>query len=458
MNLHVNSLYTKILVTCAATLSISLLAFLIIFLTVGRENSRANFFELGRLEIDMVIAARDADGEDGVRRALRRLDDAFGSVHYAVDRNGIDLLTGEDLTALMDRNVNTPSFIPQARNVLSTILGSKRVSVNPTLNGDYSLVTISEPWDSVRAQVPYYLVLLLVVSGLYSMMAVRLVASLRGMARAADNLGKGDLTIRVQGAQRRDEIGDLARAFNAMADKIGSLLTSERRLLQDVSHELRSPLARLSFAAELARKAPDRDAAIDQIVRQLNSLTRLVTNLLDLTRYENGSNADMGEPVAIDPLVHDIVAASALHAQERSCTVMVTGATHRVVKGNEKLLARAIDNVLRNAIHYSPPRGVVEVTLSGDPEMAIISIRDQGCGVPEAMLGRIFEPFFRVDASREASTGGTGLGLAIVQRVVQAHLGTVSAENVQSGLKVTLRLPAAEQRASLDSQHPHAAA
>jgi len=452
------SLYTKILVTCFTTLTVSLAAFLVIFVTVGREKSRANFFELGRLEIDSAIAAYKAEGPDGLTRFLKRLDDAFGSVHYAVDRNGIDLLTGEDLTAMMTRDEGTPYIIDQAKLVVRQITGSKRVIVNPTIDGEYSLVTISEPWDSVRAQVPYYFVLLVIASGLYTLMAVRIVASLRAMARAADNLGKGDLTIRVRGADRSDELGDLARAFNAMADRIGGLLTSERRLLQDVSHELRSPLARLSFAAELARKAPDRDAAVDQIVRQLNALTRLVTNLLDLTHYETGSNVDMGEPVAVDPLVQDIVAASALHAQERNCTVVVTGATYRVVKGNEKLLARAIDNVLRNAIHYSPPRGVVEVALSGDPGTAVISIRDQGCGVPDAMLGRIFEPFFRVDASREASTGGTGLGLAIVQRVVQAHMGTVSAENAQDGLKVTLRLPAAEQRGSLESEHPHAAA
>jgi len=287
---------------------------------------------------------------------------------------------------------------------------------------------------------------------------VRIVSSLRAISRAAERFGQGELDARVEPATRRDEIGDLARTFNSMADHIRMLVSSQRRLLQDVSHELRSPLARLAFAAELARTAPDRDAAIDQIKKQLNCLTDLVAGLLQLTRAEGEPAAATGDQVVLDAVVQEVVATCALQAEERRCRLIVRGSASQVCRGDRILVTRAVDNVLRNAIQHSLPDGLVEIVITDEIGWIFVAIRDYGCGVPEPMLSRIFEPFFRVDDSRQHSTGGVGLGLAIVQRIVEVHHGVVRAENMSPGLKITIGFSASSTVAHQSAFSPRSAA
>lgn len=227
-----------------------------------------------------------------------------------------------------------------------------------------------------------------------------------------------------------------------MADRIRDLVLSERRLLQDVSHELRSPLARLSFAAELARTLEDRDVAIGLVQNQIKTLKRLVSGLLQVTRVSEGRSFRTADDIRLADVAADVVATNALNAQEKRCRVLVAGAISQCVTGDRQLITRALDNVVRNAIEYSSPDSQIDILLADENGTAVVHVRDYGPGVPDKMLTNIFEPFFRVDECRQPSTGGIGLGLAIVERAVQLHGGSVRATNAQPGLRVSITLPA----------------
>jgi signal transduction histidine kinase len=452
------SLYTRILLTSLATLSVSLLAFLIISALVGRAQTTANFKAFGRLELELAVIAYHADGPGGLARYTKRLDGLFRSTHYVVDRSGTDLVSGENRSYMIPRTSNRQALLAAATQVRHYLLGTELISANYSDDGNYCIIAVSRPWNNTGAQLPYYVFVLIIISVLYSFVAVRIVSSLRAISRAAERFGQGELDARVEPATRRDEIGDLARTFNSMADHIRMLVSSQRRLLQDVSHELRSPLARLAFAAELARAAPDRDAAIDQIKKQLNCLTDLVAGLLQLTRAEGEPAAATSDQVVLDAVVQEVVATCALQAEERRCQLIVRGSASQVCRGDRILVTRAVDNVLRNAIQHSLPDGLVEIVITDETGWVFVAIRDYGCGVPEPMLSRIFEPFFRVDDSRQHSTGGVGLGLAIVQRIVEVHHGVVRAENMSPGLKITIGFSASSTVAHQSAFWPRSAA
>jgi two-component system sensor histidine kinase CpxA len=228
-----------------------------------------------------------------------------------------------------------------------------------------------------------------------------------------------------------------------MAERIGTLLTAERRLLQDISHELRSPLARLSFAAELTRTAEDRDAAAARLRKDINRLASLVGALLEVTRLEGDPSSRLLEETPLNPLLNELAEDSRLEAEVRGCRLLFEAERDLSVQGDPELLRRALENVLRNAIRYAPQGTAIEIRLECGPDAALITIRDYGPGVPEEFLPKIFTPFFRVDASRDIATGGAGLGLAIAQRAVNLHHGRLSARNASPGLLVSMELPLA---------------
>jgi two-component system sensor histidine kinase CpxA len=226
-----------------------------------------------------------------------------------------------------------------------------------------------------------------------------------------------------------------------MAGRITTLVTAERRLLQDVSHELRSPLARLRFAVQISRRAEDREDSAVQVDREIGRLSELVGALMQVTRVEGDASSHRSEPVELAPLVEAILEDCAYEARERGCRLVPSLEVSPVVCGDLELLRRAIENVVENAIRYAPPGSAVELDLAVHGQSALISIRDYGPGVPEEDLTRIFTPFFRVDPARDRATGGVGLGLAIVMRAVTLHHGGLRAENAHPGLRVILDLP-----------------
>ena len=266
-------------------------------------------------------------------------------------------------------------------------------------------------------------------------LAVHLTEPVRRLQKAVERFGQGDLSTRFE-TGRRDELGDLARTFNRMADRIQTLLAAERRLLLDISHELRSPLARLGVAVELARSGQDRGGALDRIQKEADRLNSLVGELLQVTRAEGDPASLHFEPVRLDDLVRDIVDTNRIEATARGSELKLDIDAVAEIQGEPELLRRAAENVIRNAIRHAPAGTAVEITVKG----RAILVRDYGPGVPEQDLARIFDPFYRVENDRNRSSGGVGLGLAIARRAVELHKGTIHARNADPGLLVNIEL------------------
>jgi two-component system sensor histidine kinase CpxA len=269
---------------------------------------------------------------------------------------------------------------------------------------------------------------------------VGIASPIRQLTATVGRFGRGDLESRAT-SERRDEVGNLARAFNDMAERIQTLLTAERQLLQDISHELRSPLTRLSIGIELLRTTPDREHAINRLETEAARLTTLVGSLIEVTRSEGDPALRKSDALDVEAIAREVVNSCRVESDLRGCSVALAGTATQVLRGDPELIRRAIDNVVRNAIRHAPAGTAVDVHISEDPADTAISIRDRGPGVPDAFLPHLTDPFFRVDAARDAHTGGVGLGLAIARRALHLHHGTLVAENADPGLRVVLTIP-----------------
>ena len=289
-------------------------------------------------------------------------------------------------------------------------------------------------------------VLALVVGALSFWLARYLSAPVGSLRRATQRLSAGDLSARVGEPvdRRSDEIGGLARDFDEMAERLESLLGSQRRLLRDVSHELRSPLARLRVALELARDRAGKAAGdpLDRIDREAGRLDTLIGQLLLLERLEAGEPET--EVVAFDltALLSEVVDDASFEAAPAGREVRLGSYPPCPMLGHPGLMRSAFDNVIRNAIRHTPEGSGIEIELQVEGTKTSVSIRDHGEGVPDGHLETLFEPFARVADARERTTGGAGLGLAITRRAVEIHGGTVSARNhPDGGLEISIRLP-----------------
>jgi len=293
------------------------------------------------------------------------------------------------------------------------------------------------------------LALAILASGLVSLLlAYYLAAPIRRLRTAAQRIEEGDLTARAGGRPRRDEVGELVRDFDRMAAQLESLIEAQGRLVRDVSHELRSPLARLSVALGLARQqsSPAAAASLDRIERETERLNQLIQRLLTLSRLEAGDELHQPEEFRFDELVKEAAADADFEARSRGGRVECKQLEPCRVTGNPELLRSAVENILRNAIHYTDPGTPVEVQLDGvraSNMSCILKVRDHGPGVPEAELANLFRPFYRLDQARERHTGGVGLGLAISERAFKLHGGSISASNAAGGgLEIRISLPA----------------
>ncbi len=289
-------------------------------------------------------------------------------------------------------------------------------------------------------------VLVMVVGGLSFWLARYLSSPVAPLRRATRALSDGDLTARVEAkvTGRRDEIGELARDFDSMAERIEVLVESQQRLLRDVSHELRSPLARLVVALELARSRAGEAAAgaLDRIEREAGRLDDLIGQLLLLQRLEAGDTGDDSVEFDLEGLLAEVVGDAGFEAAAEGTEVRFVPGDGCRISGRPMLLRSAFDNVIRNAVHHTEDGSVVEVDLAVDDGGVRVTVRDHGPGVGADELERIFEPFHRVEEARDRSTGGAGLGLAIAAGAVRAHGGEISAANhPEGGLVVTVKLP-----------------
>jgi len=294
------------------------------------------------------------------------------------------------------------------------------------------------------------LLMFILTAGIVCYLLARYLSSpLVKLRDATRKLAEGDLTARVGlTSRRRDELADLGRDFDVMAERIETLMTSQQRLLHDISHELRSPLTRLNIALELARQGDTSEAswAMDRIELESQRLNALINQLLALARMESAAETQTTSLVNLQALVSDVATDADFEARTQGKAVRVVRNEGGFLHGDEQLLRSAIENVVRNAVLYTREGTDVEISLgckpADDGQCAVIRVRDHGQGVPNDALTEIFRTFYRVGDARDRQTGGVGLGLSISQRAVKVHGGTITATNAPGGgLLIEISLP-----------------
>jgi two-component system sensor histidine kinase CpxA len=287
----------------------------------------------------------------------------------------------------------------------------------------------------------------LLTSLLCAVLAQYLTRPILRLRDAAHAIARGDLEARagLSGSTRRDEIADLVTDFDTMADEIHDLVESNKRMLMGASHDLRSPISRIRVALSLASTAPEpeRNELLDRIDLELLRLNGIIEQILTVSRLESGQLKSASAPLSLNQVIGEAVEDARFEASQSSVEVVYDNTWPEItMTGEENMLRSAFENVLRNAIFYSGVDGRVGLDVAIADGLAKIAVRDDGPGVPEAALPKLFNPFYRVDDARGAATGGSGLGLSIVSGAVKFHNGSVRARNLlPHGLEIIIELP-----------------
>lgn len=390
----------------------------------------------------------EIDGTEGLKRWLIDLDSREIVPLLLVDRDGRDLLdrrVPERIAARIAREGNGAPLPPGAHRFVIVLPDRTEYRLIP----DFQDITLGRVLRRPRV-ILLPLAVAMLVSGLVGLALARYVTTpIDQLRRAAEAYAGGNLDRRVAPAlgSRKDEIAELARASDHMAQRLKELMASQRRLLSDVSHELRSPLARLQVALGLARQRGDGAIAteLDRIETEAEHLSELIGQILSLVRLDVRDQSLGREPVDLAELVATVAADANFEAAAVDRRVEVTG-SGATISGNPALLHSALENIVRNAVRHTAAGTAVAIALEPDAGRVRIRIRDRGPGVPQDVLPRLFEPFVRVDDARNRASGGFGLGLAIAQKAVHLHGGEIEARNAPDGglcVVVELPLPAA---------------
>src|SRR3569833_2100127 len=427
-----HSLYVWVLLAMVGILSTSFIVFRAISQKVQAQRIDPVYDQFDELQLESARAILQRWGQESVAQYMRRLDGLFGGSHYLLDGSGKDLVSGVERAEMLPT--------PPAVKSRERRRGHWEITHRSADGKFWFAAEGAQPRWNIRTFLPYYFLVLGATGILCWIAAAGVSTPSRRIANSIAQFGQGDLSVRVN-TERPDEIGQLGRSFNDMAERMERLITSERRLLSDISHELRSPLARLKFAMKLARTSNDPAAALERIERDVNRIASLVSDIVEINVVEDDPALEGNEDVCVRDIIGQVVDDCNLEAQARNCRIEVSGQVCGQVLGNPELLRRAVENVVRNAIRYSPEKAAVEVELGEDEKDALITVRDYGPGVPDSAMERIFDPFFRVEAARSATGGGSGLGLSIAKRAVCVHRGRIFAENATPGLRVTIAIP-----------------
>jgi signal transduction histidine kinase len=323
-----------------------------------------------------------------------------------------------------------------------------RLASAPAGPGRYAAVAMRLSAEDVAWRLAGAMALLVMVLAVGSAPLARAIARpIEHLSRVARRLGEGDLSARAN-LRRGDEIGELARTFDEMAERFAQLLEGQRELLANVSHELRTPLSRVRVALSLAAEADPAEAArhLREAERDVLELERLVADLLTATRLDGGGGLVLRrEPLDLAGLVEEALARFRRHHPQRPLDARLPGAL--AMEGEPALLTRVLDNLLDNAAKYS--EGPVTVTLVESERGATLTVQDLGIGIAPEDLPHVFERFWRADRSRSREHGGAGLGLAITRKLVEAQGGCIGVESQPGrGSRFWFTLPVAPEASS----------
>jgi signal transduction histidine kinase len=355
--------------------------------------------------------------------------------------------------------------VPRHHGWLDNLIPNRVIRQALTLDGKrYTLVLILPPGPRVffgPHDIPLLgITIAIISSGLMCyLLAWSMTSPVTRLRKAAQSLAAGDLSARTgaPAGGRSDELTELMRDFDRMAERIEGLVDSQSRLLKDVSHELRSPLARLSVALGLARQrvkpevAPELESQLNRIELEADRLNQLIQRLLTIARLESGSDGLHKTTLSLREMVEQVAHDAEYENPGRGCRVTANetadSADEFLVEADPDLLRSAVENIVRNATRYTAEGTKVDVRLerqrSANGEELVIRVLDSGPGVPNEALQKIFEPFYRLDDARNRQTGGAGLGLSIADRAIRLHGGQLRASNrKEGGLEVELRIPA----------------
>ncbi|NCT67159.1 MAG: HAMP domain-containing protein [Rhodanobacteraceae bacterium] len=397
------------------------------------------------------------EGEDATRQWLRSAEGFGPTTVYVFDADAGELLGRPVSDNVREAALATLADAKAGIEAAGAAHGTERLRARAIRTRDgrlYAAVAAREGafltrlvsrrprafWLNIGIAMAVSAAFALLLAGYVTAPLTRIRASTRRFA-------EGDFDARVGRLRfgRSAEVTALASEFDGMAERIKALVDSHRRLVRDVSHELRSPLARLRVAVELARDGDARqvNASLDRIECEADRLEAMLAQSLQLSRLETATDAPRDD-IALDGLLEDVITNADYEGAPRGRKVVLAECERLHLRGSYSALHSAFENVIRNALAYTADGSTVSVRLGHDPghaERALITVRDHGPGVPEAELERIFEPFYRTDSARTRSSGGTGLGLAIARRAIERHGGSISARNLDRGLEVAIRLP-----------------
>jgi two-component system, OmpR family, sensor histidine kinase CpxA len=410
-----------------------------------------NLETTGRMGIDLY----EQGGPQALEAFLGRIETISAFKLYVLNDQDIPLRTAEPppgARALAQRARSASSL--QAENWVTRPLIAQPVV---SASGHVYTILLELPGGLAQLFIQMSQTLLLRIaaalaaSGLVCFLMVRhLTSPIRKLQAAVRKFARGDLSVRVAPrlGRRQDEIADLGRDFDAMAERIESLMHAHERLLRDVAHELRSPLTRLNVALEIARKHGNEQMAgfLDRIGTEAQQLSHLITQVLILSRLENIEVERHLEPLSLERLIDRIVRDANFEGQIHTSSVAFHCKQNVTLTADGGLVHSAIENVVRNAMRFTPAGSQVEITQTLEEDrgksMAVIMVADQGPGVPPEALKDLFKPFFRVGARRGRPSGGAGIGLAIAYHAVSLHHGSIRAINrPNGGLTVEICLP-----------------
>ena len=388
----------------------------------------------------------EEQGTAGLRQLLDNLSLQHRSRFWLIDATGREL-SGEPISNRVLRGgIAAEKNDGLYHSYEANVLAGRGI----TASGQYLLIGEFTP-PPLSERVPGDILWTLKLGTLFSAIICLLIAHyltkpIERLRDATHELARGNLDIRAGEnlGKRKDEIADLVRDFDTMAGELRTQIQSERNLLSGVSHELRSPIARIRLALALARDADERERVemLDRIEQDTVALDSMLERILTVARLESGQQKPKFAELSLNELIDDVLDDAKFEAAGTGATIDYHCTTQIKVMADVGWLHSAIENVVRNAIFYSGKDGKISVTLQLINGIAVLTVRDNGPGVPDAALPLLFKAFYRVDNSRGTKTGGMGLGLAIVRNTVAAHGGMVSAQNVTPhGLEVHITLP-----------------